>query len=683
MSPVRVGIDVGGTFTDGALVDDDGRLRVLKLPTDRADLARGTADGLAELADRGGLAAASLDYVAHGTTVATNALVEGRLARAALVTTAGFGDVLEIGTQQRPRLYDLGAPARRPLIPRDRCFEVRGRLAADGSEATPLEPEDVVLAAQAMRGAGVEAVAVMLLFSFVDRRHEEAVGAILEAELPGVPVTLSCDVAPEFREYHRANTTALNAVLLPLVGGYVRALAAAASERGARVPVHLMQSNGGVSTAGRAAEQPVGLIASGPAAAVIGGARQAAAVGEPDALTFDMGGTTADVAIVLGNEPLQRFQGEHDGQPVNLPQIDVLSIGAGGGSIAAVDDFGTLSVGPGSAGSDPGPAAYGHGGTAATVTDAHVVTGVLAAGRRLGESLTIDREAAVAAVDRGVAVPLGLTVEEGAAAILRIANANMAQALRATSVARGHDPRDFALVAMGGAGPMHACELADELAIPRLVVPRHPGVGAALGLLLSDVRHDLRQSWLRQVAAISPAELDAELGRLQQRARALLEQSGHDERASSVSFELDMRYAGQAYNLTVPLQRRPVDAAVLAAAVAEFERRHRALYSYTPAVSATEIVTLRAHAAGDVGSGRWEEDGGEAAGPGAGARQRQVWRDGGWHRFAALGRDELGPGTALAGPAVIEQEDTTVLLTPGWTGTVHASGALLLAREGR
>ncbi|MBS1878848.1 MAG: hydantoinase/oxoprolinase family protein [Actinobacteria bacterium] len=681
MGPARAGIDVGGTFTDGALIDGAGELHVLKVPTDRADLARGSAVGLAGVAERAGLALGDLGYVAHGTTVATNALVEGALARAALVTTAGFRDVLAIGTQQRPRLYDLQAPARSPLIPRERCYEVRGRLAADGSEVEPLDADGVRRVAGELREAGVEAVAVVLLFSFVDRRHEDEVAAILRAELPGVPVTLSVDVAPEFREYHRANTTALNAVLLPLVGRYVRALSAAASERGVTVPVHLMQSNGGVSTAQRAGELPAGLIASGPAAAVIGAARQGDAVGEPDLVSFDMGGTTADVAVVLAGRPLQRFQGEHDGQPVNLPQIDVLSIGAGGGSIASVDEFGALAVGPRSAGARPGPAAYGHGGTAATVTDAHVVTGVLRSGRLLGTELTLDGEAAAEAVRREVADPLGLSVEEGAAAILRVANANMAQALRAISVARGHDPRALALVAMGGAGPMHACDLAEELGIPRVVVPRHPGVGAALGLLLSDVRHDVGRSWLRSVAALDPADLDAELGELERRARELLEQSGHGEDASAVGFELEMRYQGQAYNLTVPLAPRPVDAATLAAAVEAFEEQHRMLYRYTPAVAGIEIVTLRAQAVGDVGSASWEDGGGAAAA--AEPPGREIWQRGEWRPLTVLDRGQLAPGQALAGPAVIEQEDTTILVNEGWTGAVHASGALRLVKEER
>ena len=342
----RVGVDVGGTFTDAVLVDGMGRAHVLKMPTRPADLARGSVAALEAVAARAGVAPGRLDYVAHGTTVATNALVERRLARTALVTTAGFRDLLEIGTQQRRDLYDLWTPAPAPLIPRERCFEVRERIGPQGEVLTALDEAEVVELAGRLREAEVDVVVVVLLFSFVNRRHEEEIERVLERELPDVPVTLSSHVAPEFREYHRGNTTALNGALLPLVGGYVRALAAEAAERGVTVPVHLMQSNGGVAPAAVAAELPVGLIASGPAAAVIGGARLGAVIGEPDLLTFDMGGTTADVAVVSDNRAQLRFQGEYDGQPVNLPQIDVLSIGAGGGSVAAVDELGALTVGP-------------------------------------------------------------------------------------------------------------------------------------------------------------------------------------------------------------------------------------------------------------------------------------------------------------------------------------------------
>jgi N-methylhydantoinase A len=677
--PPRAGIDVGGTFTDAVLVDDAGRLHVAKVRSTPQDASAGFLEGLDELARRSGVGVPELAYLAHGTTVATNAIVQDRLGRAALVTTAGFRDILEIGTQQRRHVYDLWSPQPPPVIPRDRCHEVRGRIGPDGAEVEPLVEADVVAVARALREQRVEAVAVVLLFSFVNPAHEQRVAALLARELPGVPVALSSRVAPEFREYLRASTTALNAALLPVAGSYVRRLSRRLEQDGATAPLHLMQSNGGVATADAAAELPVGLVASGPAAGVIGAARLAQAVGETDVLTFDMGGTTADIALVVDALPELRFQGDQGGRPVNVPQIDVLSVGAGGGSIAAVDAFGTLTVGPASAGAEPGPACYGSGGTEPTVTDAHVVLGTLDPARPLGGRVALDAPAAREAVERAVAKPLGLAVEEAAQAIIRIADANMGDALRVVSVARGHDPRRFALVALGGAGPMHACAIAEDLGVPRVVVPRHPGVTAALGLLLSDVRHDLRRSWIRPTADVAPRDLDAAMRELEQDGRARLADSGHVDGSATVAFELDMRYRGQAYNLTVPLGALPVTAETLAAAEAAFHDAHRRAYDYTPADTATEIVTLRARATGAVPQAVWSARGAsDGAGPIA---SRDVWSAGAHRPYTVLERDTLAPGARIEECTIVEQEDSTLVVPPGWAGEVAAADILVLHRQ--
>jgi N-methylhydantoinase A len=677
----RVGIDVGGTFTDAVLIDAAGHLHVAKVRSTPHDASEGFLEGLAELSRRSGVATGDLAYLAHGTTVATNAIVQGRLGRTGLITNAGFRDVLEIGTQQRRRVYDLWEPQPAPIVPRERCHEVRGRIASDGSEVAPLAEDDVVAAARALAGQGVEAVAVVLLFSFVNPNHEQRVAEILDRELPGVRVAISSAVAPELREYLRASTTVLNAALLPVAGAYVQRLSEQLERDGVGAPLHLMQSNGGVATAAAAGTLPVGLAASGPAAGVIGAARLAGAAGEHDLLTFDMGGTTADIALVVDGLPQLRFQGDQGGHPVNLPQIDVLSVGAGGGSIAAVDAFGSLTVGPASAGAEPGPACYGGGGTEPTVTDAHLALGTLDPERALGGRVRLDVDAAREAVRRAVAEPLGLSVEAGAAAILRIANANMGDALRVVSVARGHDPRSFALVALGGAGPMHACAIADDLQIPRVVVPRYPGVTAALGLLLSDVRHDLRQSWIRPTADIAPEDLDAAVERLEADALARLAEAGHANGTTDVGFELDMRYRGQAYNLTVPLAARPVTAATVAAAEDAFHAAHRHAYDYTPGLTETEIVTLRARATGTVGGAAM--DGGRApVAAGAATTTREVWVGGEQRRFAVIERDTLGPGSRVGPETIVEQEDSTLIVPAGWSGTVGPADILVLEREG-
>ncbi|HEY0389525.1 MAG TPA: hydantoinase/oxoprolinase family protein [Gaiellales bacterium] len=675
----RIGIDVGGTFTDAVIVHDGG-VRIAKVRSTPERIEDGFMDALRELTGRASTPASEIGYLAHGSTVATNAIVQRRLARTALITNDGFRDVLTIGTQMRRNVYDLWTPEPAPIVPRALCVGVAGRIDADGREIAPLDEDGVVRAAELLRQEEVEAVAVSLLFSFLNPAHELRIGEILAERLPGVPVSLSSRVAPEVREYIRASTTALNASLLPLLGAYIEAVSGEVEREGVPVPLYLMQTNGGVTPADRAQQLPIGLAASGPAAGVTGGARLAGLVGEESALTFDMGGTTADIGLVLDGRPQVRFSGEAAGMPVNLPQIDVLCIGAGGGSIATVDEFGALRVGPESAGAVPGPAAYGAGGRSATVTDAHVVLGTLSEDGGLAGGIPLDGDRAREAVARSVGEPLGIEAEQAAEAILRIANANMANALRVMSVARGHDPRRFALVAIGGAGPMHACALADELSIPRVVVPRYPGVAAAMGLLATDVRHDLRRSWLRPAAEVAAEELDAELARLEGEANELLATSSADARGHELQYELDMRYRGQAYNLTVPLGPRPVTTASLAAAAQAFEDEHQRLYDYTPEVTDTDIVTLRLRAVARIPDIDWEAV--SERPPAAGASQRRVWAGGEWGTWTAVARADLADGDRLDPESIVEQEDTTVVVPAGWHGTVAAAGTLVLERDG-
>jgi N-methylhydantoinase A len=668
---------VGGTFTDAVIVAADGRMRIAKVRSTPERIEAGFMDGLRTLLERAGASAQDVGYLAHGSTVATNAIVQRRLAHTGLITNAGFRDVLAIGTQMRANVYDLWTPEPEPIVPRELCVGVRGRIGPCGEVLEELDEESVRAAIGELRDHDVEAVAVMLLFSFLNPDHEQRVGEILAAELPEASVSLSCLVVPEFREYVRASTTALNASLLPLMGAYIGAVTSEVAAEGVTVPLHLMQTNGGVTPAQRARELPIALSASGPAAGVIGGARLAALVGESDALTFDMGGTTADIGLVIDGQPEVRFSGEAAGMPINLPQLDVLCIGAGGGSIARVDQFGSLTVGPTSAGADPGPAAYGRGGKEPTVTDAHVVLGSLSAASALAGGVPLDHEQAEHAVASAVGAPLGLGVEEAAVAILRIANANMANALRVMTIARGHDPRRFALVAIGGAGPMHACALADELGIPRVVIPRYPGVAAALGLLATDIRHDLRRSWFQPTAAVTPHALGAEFERLVAEAAELLGTSDSVSQNHDLSFELDMRYRGQAYNLTVPFAGPPVTVQTIAAAEAAFEDEHHRLYNYTPEVTETEIVTLRVRALARIPDIDWR-----SSGPGEqsdGTTARRIWVDG-WREWTATTREALAEGESLGPETIIEQEDTTVVIPLGWSGRVGAAGTLVLEK---
>jgi len=652
----RAGIDVGGTFTDAAL-HDGSRLAVAKVRTTPADLAEGFVE------------APGISFLVHGSTIAANALVQGRVARVGLLTTEGFRDVLEIGTQMRPRLYDLRFPKPEPLVPRELRLEARERVGPEGEVVVPLDPASVEAAAERFRASGVEAVAVSFLFSFANPAHEREAGRLLAERLPGIPITLSCEVVPEYREYPRTSTTVLNASLLPLVGRYVSDLAARLAQAGVAAPLHLMQSNGGLATAEAAARAPVRLVASGPAAGVIGAASLGAGAGLRDLLSFDMGGTTADVGLVAGGEPELRFRGEVAGHTVNLPQIDVLSVGAGGGSIARVDRFGSLSVGPQSAGAVPGPAAYGQGGEEATVTDAHAVLGTLDPGRFLGGRVPLDVRAARRVLERRVARPLRLGVEEAAAAVLEIANAAMVRALRVVSVARGHDPRRFALAAFGGAGPMHACAIAEELGMRRILVPRYPGVGSALGLLASDVRYDLSRTWVWPTGAVRRVDLDRRLKGLEREARELLAGAGFRDGLALVEFQADMRYRGQAYELTVPL-----GPGGLAAAERAFHAAHRQAYGHSSPVGVTELVTLRARATGRVRPPRRRSS---VAGPATGRRRPQARTTGGV-RYRVYERDTL-PSSAR-GPAIVEQEDSTVVISPGWQLRHGPAGTVVLER---
>ena len=616
-----VGIDVGGTFTDAVLVGADGRLVIAKVATRPDDIGGGLVDALQTVLARAGAAAEDVTYLAHGTTTATNAIVQRRLARTALVTNEGFRDVLEIGTQMRPRVYDLWTAQPRPVVEREDAFGVPGRLAAGGAELQPLDETALAEVATQIRGRDIEAVAVVFLHAFANDAHEQQAARVLARELPGVPIALSSRVAPEFREYLRASTTALNASLLPLVGGYVRALSERIADVAVQVPMHLMQSSGGVATADAAAELPVALAASGPAAGVIGSARLGAMVGEPDLLTFDMGGTTVDVALVLAARPQLRFTSEHGGVPVNLPQIDLLSIGAGGGSIASVDAFGALSVGPQSAGAVPGPAAYGLGGEA---RDRHGrARRARHARRRAAARLGPDAARRRARPSRGPATcgratrPLRRASrrrgaarrqrDDGPGAAARVGRARPRPAPRRARRARRR-------------GPMHACDIADELGAPRVLVPRFPGITAALGLLVSDIQHDARVSYLRPTAEIEIGELAARLGALEHEARAVVARSAHGAEPI-VTADLDMRYRGQAYNLTVPLSL-PVTTASLDEAERAFSDAHRAAYNYTPEVTDTDVVTLRVRAAAPAPAIDWAvraEPGGAPAAARSGA----------------------------------------------------------------
>ena len=645
----RIGIDTGGTFTDFARLKD-GQLVVCKTATTPQDQSRAVEEGVRRLG------AAADAAISHGTTVATNALLERRGARCALIATRGFRDVLAIGRQNRPDLYALSQRRPPPLVPADLRFEVAERVAADGSVLTPLDERAVAVLGERLQGLDVASVAIIYLFSFLYPEHERRTAEILKEYLPEVRFSLSADILPEYREYERAATTVANAYLQPVAAQYLDRLGRAVAPR----PVRVMQSNGGVIGTKQAARRPARLALSGPAGGVVGAFRLAkTALGDeaPKILTLDMGGTSTDVALCPGEIP-RTAESAIAGLPLRLPSVDIHTVGAGGGSLAHADAANALHVGPASAGAMPGPACYGRGGEAPAVTDANVVLGRILPDRFLGGEFALNADAARRAVEQ-LGRPLGLSLRETALGIVRIANASMERALRRVSVERGYDPKEYALVPFGGAGPLHACELADALSIRRILLPPQPGVLSALGLLMADVAYD--------TSLAAPAD-EAALGALYAREteRVLKVFAGEGRGRPVIETFADMRYRGQSYELTVPTDpARPDDAR------RRFHARHARRYGYATPDAPVEIVTLRVRGTVPGAEAPLPRDAERAeASTTSGAAQvgqTPVTLDTGEEAMAALyDRDRLRWGHAFEGPAVVVQYDATAFVAPSW-----------------
>jgi len=666
---IRVGVDVGGTFTDCVAVDERGRLVARrKEPSTPPDVQTGALSALGAVASEGDAPA----HVVHGTTVATNALIQGRAGRVGLLTTAGFRDVLAIGTQQRPDLYDLMQRKADPLVPRALRLEADERVGPDGSVLRPLDEAAVRRAARRFARERVDAVAVCFLFAYADPAHERRAAEILRDELPGVDLALSSDVAPLWREYPRTSTTVVNAALRSVVSPYVRAFG-----RRAGAPVFVLGSDGGTLPADRAAEEPQRLLVSGPAGGVVGGAAYALARGEPDVVTMDMGGTSFDACLVLDGTPNVRPESSVAGHSVLASSIDLVTVGAGGGSVATVDAGGALVVGPASAGAVPGPACYGMGGTEPTVTDAALVVGRLDPDRFLGGRVGLDPDAARRAIADRVAGPLGIGVEPAAAAVLDVANATMARALRVVTVGRGRDPARMPLVAFGGAGPLAAASLAVETGAPSVIVPPLPGFVSAIGLLATDVRAEVARTVLRPGSgAVDAGELDRAVRSMSTEAGARL-----DAPDAAIALAVDCRYKGQGFELTVPLRATTPDA--LAEVRTAFHDAHEAVFGHSAADEPVEIVALRVTATAPGRSFAPTEL--DAAGRAASARAtsvRKVFDGGVWVEAPVFDRDELPPGATIEGPAIVEEPESICWVPVGWRAEVDPFGSLVLRREG-
>jgi N-methylhydantoinase A len=677
----HVGLDIGGTFTDVVAVDAvGGAVRHLKVPSSRSDPAAGMLAGLQALADEAGVQPGDVGLLLHGTTLATNAIIERRLARTALVTTEGFRDVLEIGRHWRTDLYDPFIDQPRPLVPRDLRLEVDERLDAHGAELRALSEDGARAVIEQLEAAGVEAVAVAFLHSYRDPRHEERMTDLLRSA-NGWYVCGSAELSREVREYERTSTTVLNAALMPLIDAYLTRVERGLEASGNRGSLFISQSNGGALTPRATRSRPVSLALSGPVGGVVACIEIGRAIDAPNLVGLDMGGTSTDVSIMTDHEARYSTELLVGDLPVRMPSVEVHSIGAGGGSIAHVDAGGALRVGPRSAGSEPGPAAYGRGGEEPTVTDCQLLLGRLTPDFALAGRLTLDRELAHEAVAR-VAAQIDMSVEDSAAGIVEVANASMERAVRVALRDRGDDPREFALVAFGGAGPLHAAELARRLSIRTVVVPPHPGTLSAFGFLASDVRLDFAASELRRsddpdLAAAAAATF----GGLDAQAHAELRADEGLAGAEAVlERSCDIRYLGQAYEVNVPVPTGAVDGALLDEVIERFHDAHERAYGFCSRGEACEFVTFRVSAKAVLDKAAPQRA--TATGDGSPVAERQVhMADEGMTATRIYDRGSLGVGTKIDGPAVVHQTDATTVIPPYASAEVDERGNLIIAVE--
>jgi N-methylhydantoinase A len=673
---MRVGIDVGGTFTDVVLVDEkSGTFHYTKTPTTHYDLAEGVLRGLQEILGLAGLSANDIEYIIHGTTIGTNAIVEGKGAKVGLITTAGFEDVLEIRRGARPKeaAFDFGADNPPPLVPRYLRKGVRERVNKEGKVLVPLDENSVLGVIDYFNEQKVDAVVVALLFSFLNPRHELRVAELCRRSLHGIPVSISSEICPEFREYERTCTTVMNGYLGPVIGRYMDNLTARLKKDYGDVTLHIMQSNGGTMTAEVAKNYASQLINSGPAGGAIAAAFVSRLTGNKMAVGADMGGTTFDISIIDKNVPKTTTWGGVTEYPIKLPMVDMKTIGAGGGSIAWVDQGGVLNVGPQSAGSDPGPACYGWGGTLPTVSDANLVLGRLNPKYFLGGKLPLYPDRAREAIQKHVADKMETSLEEAALGIIRIVNANMAKGISGNSVERGYDLREFSLVAMGGATALHAANIARDLNMARVIIPPICGNFSAVGLVVADIQHDYVRTLARKAPNIDPGDLLKAFKEMEEIGMRQMTEERVPREAVEIIWSADLRYEGQSWELNTPI--KPVellDREGIRGMTEDFHRLHDQVYSYSEPGEVVEFVNLRVRVLGKnptltlpkektnpvAGGAHWKE-------------MREVYLDqGGSQKIPIYERDALWVGTRIAGPSIVEEQISTTLIPHGFYARV-------------
>lgn len=665
-----IGVDVGGTFTDFSVFDSETkRLFHYKHSSTPDDPSRSIVSGIHYILESEGIDPVAVEYLAHGTTVATNALIEKRGARMGLITTKGFKDLMEIGNQKRPSLYDLLKEKPESLIPSGLKCEVEERLLHDGSVKIPLNEEDVRKAVRFFQEQNVTTIAVCTLFSFINPAHERRIREIILEEYPGAYVSISSELVSEFREYSRMSTTVLNAYLGPVMKKYVENFQNSVRESGIAVAPYVTQSNGSIISIAETVECPIKTAVSGPSAGVVGATYIGRQCGIDKIITFDMGGTSADISLIKDGKAQVSYERMVEGYPARIPMIDIITVGAGGGSIAAIDEGGALKVGPRSAGAVPGPACYMRGGENPTVTDANILLGKLNRHKILGGRMDVDWNLAHDAIQKKISEKSALSVEDAAAGIISVVNSNMVRAIRVVSVERGYDAREFTLMAFGGAGPLHACEVARELGITQVLLPPAPGTLCSLGLLMADTRFDLSQSYIMIAEAQNLSEMNRIFSQLTEEGDKMLENEGIAKEDRAFVYSLDCRYERQNYEITVEIPTGEITEEVLAGLVEQFHQEHERSYGYYDQKKKIQMVNYRVGAIGTIDkpdlSEHPVEENPQVPAP---VEVRKVRFEGSSEYLDTniYQRTQLPCGCTVSGPAIIEQMDSTSIIPPGW-----------------
>ena len=679
---LRIGVDVGGTFTDVCMFDDRSQsLHIAKVPSIPSSPDEGVIEGVQRLLSETKCRPQDVGFFVHGTTIATNAIIEYKGAKVGLLVTEGFRDVLQIVRQDRPKLYDYFAQNPKPLVPRSHTYEVRERMLFDGRVKTELdEARTRKLLRQIKKTGEVEILAVCLLHSYANPAHELRIRTLINEELPGMKVSLSSEILPEIKEYERTITTVVNAYVLPTVSTYLSQLRRKLAEVRIASDLYIMQSSGGVMTAATAVEKSVHTVLSGPAAGALAAMWMGRKSGFENLISIDMGGTSADVSLMSNGKLAYAKESTVAGHVIKVPTIDINSVGAGGGSIAWVDPGGALQVGPASAGAYPGPACYGRGGTQATVTDANIVLGRLNPDFMLGGEMKTDVEAARRAIHDHVARPLRLTLEQSAEGIIRVVNATMVRGIRRVSVERGHDPREFTLYAFGGGGPVHAAMLAVELNIPSVLIPAGAGVGSAMGCIVADFRHDYTQTHIGRLLEVPVQKLQELFRQLEGKALVQMGKEGLPPDRTALLRSLDMRYAGQGYELEVPVPPGVITGETVPQVESSFRESYRKAYGYEPD-DPTEVVTFRVVAVGNLPALELpaQRHSADTDGSHAIKSSRPVYFDGNFRQTTVYDGHKLQSGNRLQGPAIIELRESTIVVLPGQQAVRGDQGEVVIS----